>query len=139
MTWTDLHAYCFEAKWDEVRRHVVSHPHETAVKHHLDLLPLHWATFKNAPEDVVERLLVFREGAQYKSEEGNLPLHYAAAKRNPQGDVVGKLLEAYPAGAMETNVDGSLPLHLAARGKAPADVIVKLLVAYPSGAQVEDN
>ena len=89
--------------------------------------------------EVISKLLdAYRDGAQVKTNYGDLPLHLAASF-NDSVEVISKLLDAYPDGAQVKDNDGGLPLHYAAENNASVEVISKLLDAYPDGAQVKDN
>ena len=98
-------------------------------------VPLHWATLRQAPLEVVAALLkAFPEGAKEKDNYGNLPLHLATQNQAPL-EVVAALLKAFPEGAKEKNSDGDLPLHYATENHAPLEVVAALLKAFPEGAK----
>ena len=74
-------------------------------------VPLHWATYTQAPLEVVAALLkAFPEGAKEKASDDWLPLHVATWNQAPL-EVVAALLKAFPEGAKEKNSSGSLPLQ----------------------------
>lgn len=65
-----------------------------------------------------------------------LPLHFALANE-AEGDVVTRLLEAFPEGSKCRDQDGALPLHDASFKGAGVAVVDALIVAYPEGVVQE--
>mmetsp|Transcript_33572 Transcript_33572/g.79165 ORF Transcript_33572/g.79165 Transcript_33572/m.79165 type:complete len:483 (+) Transcript_33572:475-1923(+) len=67
-----------------------------------------------------------------------LPLHKACVL-SPPGEVVERLLEAYPEGSLCRDQDGWLPIHCACFYGACGEVITTLLQAHPKGSQLKDD
>ncbi|VEU34611.1 unnamed protein product [Pseudo-nitzschia multistriata] len=67
-----------------------------------------------------------------------LPLHKACVL-SPPGEVVEKLLEAYPEGSKCRDQDGWLPIHCACFYGACGKVITTLLEFHPKGSQLKDD
>jgi serine/threonine protein kinase len=104
------------------------------------MLPLHLAARnKTASSEVIAALLTAHPGgAEEKDDNGNLPLHMAAAN-NASSEVIAALLTAHPGGATEKDDNGILPLHMAAANNASSEVIAVLLAAHPAGAAEKDG
>mmetsp|Transcript_25693 Transcript_25693/g.56345 ORF Transcript_25693/g.56345 Transcript_25693/m.56345 type:complete len:614 (+) Transcript_25693:95-1936(+) len=67
-----------------------------------------------------------------------LPLHKACVLC-PPGEVVEKLLKAYPEGSKCRDQDGWLPIHCACFYGACGNVITALLEVHPKGSQLKDD
>lgn len=67
-----------------------------------------------------------------------LPLHKACVL-SPPGEIIEKLLLAYPEGSTCKDQDGWLPLHCASFYGASSNIIATLLDANPKGAQLKDD
>ena len=65
---------------------------------------------------MVKALLAFHpETAHVTNARGRLPLHVIALTEAPQAnDIMLELIERYPRGLMQVDVDGNTPMHLAA-------------------------
>jgi ankyrin repeat protein len=93
----------------------------------------------------VERATLYPEEAATwivtKGFNGNLrflPLHKACVLA-PPGEVIDKLLEAYPDGSKCIDQDGWLPIHCACFYGACSEAITTLLQAHPKGSQLKDD
>lgn len=98
-------------------------------------LPVHIAVVKDAFPEVVRYLCQARPQAlQYRDQEGNLPLHYAAMHGCPL--VLRYLLEAYPEACSKANTRDRFPMHLVAArcydsSPVPTGDLEAIVQAYP--------
>jgi len=78
------------------------------------------------------------EAAQVKDAWGRLPLHIACSILSSL-EVVMVLIEAYPKGVEEGDMNKLLPLHLSCcNGGGQLEVVKALIDAYPKGAEERD-
>jgi len=94
-------------------------------------LPIHVACLNGASHDVIRQLLVvYKDGAKGKMQDGQIPLHYACGS-GASKEVIVELMKAYPEGVMCKDNNGWLPIHLACLQNASVDVIRLLWEVYP--------
>jgi hypothetical protein len=73
--------------------------------------------------------------AKFRDEEGNVALHHAVNRSDPNLLVVCELIKDYPFATSVKNIHGNLPLFIACtQNKVHAGVIRALLQAFPEGA-----
>jgi hypothetical protein len=104
-----------------------------------------------SPEEVQARLASYPEEVRRQDEAGRLPVHVAAAQRNPSTDVVRLLVTAYPDALQVHDNDGRTPLYVAAESvvrvegdqgrprESSMETIEFLATADPSAIHVPDN
>jgi len=103
---------------------------------------LHLAFRKPYSEElIVDHLLKsgnFSEVLMKVNSTQNLPIHIAMQNEKGLSDrVYDTLLDMNPKGVEETNIDGSLPIHLACAAGVPSIYALKLLSkAYPESLQI---
>lgn len=77
----------------------------------------------------------FENQLEYPDSEGNLPLHYVAARLVSEEDMdpLEELLEAHPRGACVRNHKNQLPFDLAARAGRSLDLGILSLLKFDTG------
>jgi hypothetical protein len=122
---TDLYRYISEDDWENAIKTAKDFPEQArtwVLRYHQDsdeimwrFLPIHSASAKNPPENVMNSLIrSYRKGAQCRDDQGMLPIHYACGNQ-ASIEVIRLLLLAYPEGAFTADPQGMLPLHFLAQ------------------------
>eukprot|EP01036_Dinobryon_divergens_P024312 gene24312-32749_t len=71
-----------------------------------------------------------------RNESGDLPLHIALKKPEPESVMICELLNRFPASAKEKDSTGNLPLFLACRNQKTSYGVIRLLLnIYPQAAK----
>lgn len=105
MGYGQLHQLIEQSKWEGVLDSLRNDPSllSDAKEPHRDVLPLHMACEKRAPDEVIlEILRCYPEAAKWKGRGGNLPLH-VATHRNLSRDVIESIIREYPEALDEVN------------------------------------
>jgi ankyrin repeat protein len=115
----------------------------TDTNHAVDVVPA-------APQDLNQDMVrMFPSSVHKFDQDGNLPLHMAAASGNVEMSVL--LGERFPSGASVRNNDGMLPLHLAVQACATplanahgelvngVDFVALILQMFPGALAVPDS
>jgi ankyrin repeat protein len=63
-----------------------------------------------------------------RNESGDLPLHIALKKPEPESVMICELLNRFPASAKEKDSTGNLPLFLACRNQKTSYGVIRLLL-----------
>lgn len=122
---TDLYRYISEDDWANAIQIAQDFPEQArtwVLRYHPDsdeimwrFLPIHSASAKNPPENVMNALIrSYRKGVQCRDDQGMLPIHYACGNQ-ASIEVIRLLLLAFPEGAFSTDPQGMLPLHYLAQ------------------------
>lgn len=122
---TDLYKYISEDDWPNAIKTAKDFPEQArtwVLRYHPDsdeimwrFLPIHSASAKNPPENVMNSLIrSYRKGVQCRDDQGMLPIHYACGNQ-ASIEVIRLLLLAYPEGAFTSDPQGMLPLHFLAQ------------------------
>jgi len=73
-----------------------------------------------------------------RNDAGDLPLHIALKRPEPESIIICELLNRFPASAREKDSTGNLPLFLACRNPKTSYGVVRLLLSiYPQAAKVK--
>ena len=147
---TDLYKYISESKWDSAIKAAKEFPEQArtwVVRYHEDsdavmwrFLPIHSASAKQPPENVINSLIsAYRKGAQCRDDQGMLPLHYASGNQASL-EVIRLLLLANPEGTDVADPHGMLPLHFMAQwGPSSIQALDVLLFANRDAIKIKDN
>ena len=147
---TDLYKYISESKWDSAIQAAKEFPEQArtwVVRYHPDstdimwrFLPIHSASAKQPPENVVNSLIsAYRKGAQCRDDQGMLPLHYACGNQ-ASIEVIRLLLLANPEGTSIPDPHGMLPLHFMAQwGPSSLRALDAMLFANRDSLRGKDN
>lgn len=147
---TDLYKYISESKWDAAIKAAKEFPEQArtwVVRYHKDsnaimwrFLPIHSASAKQPPENVVNSLIsAYRKGVQCSDDQGMFPLHYACGNQASL-EVIRLLLLANPEGTDITDPHGMLPLHFMAQwGPSSIQALDVLLFANRDAVKEKDN
>jgi ankyrin repeat protein len=82
-----------------------------------------------------------KEAAAMANSDGNLPLHSACEKKNPDSDVIMRLIDSFPGGLEKKGRDGNLPLHRAIEvgNSMPTFVLESMITMYPQALKVRSK
>jgi ankyrin repeat protein len=99
---------------------------------------LHTACECAAPIEVIKYVLeLYPDAARVPSEDGQLPIHYACARRTACTDVVALLLNEFPDAVRCASRNKMLPLHVALNKGAAVEIVFQLLDTFPESAGIK--
>jgi hypothetical protein len=134
-----------DEQWNDLLEYIQSTPTAAKCRNQVSNsahfnLPLHEVCRRQPPVRVVNALLdAYDEAVVVPGQYGFLPLHVACGS-GASGEVVTRLLEAFPAATRcRDDLKDSLPLHLAAKWGASEDVLVQVLTTHPEGCFMRDS
>jgi ankyrin repeat protein len=115
---------------EHVRSLIRSNPDAVRVRDAEDFLPLHWASCKNAPVEVLKILIEAWPDSVRETMKGGLPVHLAC-RQGASLDRIKFLVEKYPKGLEVATQQGLLPIHYVCRKTGALDVIKFLVDQTP--------
>jgi ankyrin repeat protein len=99
---------------------------------------LHTACECASPIEVIKYVLkLYPDAVRVPSEDGQLPIHYACARRTACTEVVALLLKEFPDAVRCASRNKMLPLHVALNKGAAVDIVFQLLDIYPESAGIK--
>jgi ankyrin repeat protein len=136
----DLNHLCQQKNWSAVEKYALVYESIYHTTFQSGSAPLHTAISNGAPLYAIQALVQANPpSVAYANIYGNLPLHFAAWKKNTALQVVAFLLQYYPQGACIANKAGDLPLHYATNFKASVETVQLIYQAHPAAIHVQNK